>query len=284
MIFEYRRLLSEVWYANQMFWVLNLLVQSLSLAFLWTDLSDVSYMLVVASVNIVANFALLILMLKTKKRTLQNRRPEFNLMGESPARLRRPLVDDQSSSNNGPYFNVNFKRKVVNNSEYTLQITTSDENYKSYKITKQFQDFKRLQTIVEQVAIKQNALFSNSAKIEADHYMMTRQQFTVKAPVLDDVKKSFVGQDDTRNLMALFESLEKFTDEITSNKLFWVSDVLNFFNIPQDSPLSHQLIAEHEKHLKQVFSLDDRKSVTRPERRKSYAGKDEMDDEIEEEK
>lgn len=132
--------------------------------------------------------------------------------------------------------------------------------------------------------MKQNALFSNSAKIEADHYMMTRQQFTVKAPVLDDVKKSFVGQDDTRNLMALFESLEKFTDEITSNKLFWVSDVLNFFNIPQDSPLSRQLIAEHEKHLKQMFSLDDRKSVTGPERRKSYAGKDDMDDEIEEEK
>lgn len=223
-------------------------------------------------------------MLKTKKRTLQNRRPEFNLMGESPARLRRPLVDDQSSSNNGAYFRVNFKRKVVNNSEYTLQITTSDDNYKSYKITKQFQDFKRLQTIVEQVAMKQNALFSSSAKIESDHYMMTRQQFNVKAPVLDDVKKSFVVQDETKNLMTLFESLERFTNEITSNKLFWVSDVLDFFNIPQDSPLSRQLVAEHEKHLKQVFSLDDRKSETAKERRKSYAGKEEMDDEIEEEK
>jgi hypothetical protein len=30
MIYEYKRLLSEAWYANQMYWVLNLIIECLA--------------------------------------------------------------------------------------------------------------------------------------------------------------------------------------------------------------------------------------------------------------
>ena len=132
---------------------------------------------------------------------------------------------------------------------------------------------------MDQVATKQNALLQNSARLESDHYMMAMQTYTVKAPVLEDVRKSYVGQDDAKNFMALFDSLERFIDEITSNKLFWVSEVLSFFNIPSDSSLARQLTAEHEKHVKQVFSLEERNSMQGAVRRHSYS-EDEIVEEV----
>lgn len=76
--------------------------------------------------------------------------------------------------------------------------------------------------------------------------------------------------------MALFDSLEKFTDEVTSNKLFWVPDIFAFFNVPPE--LSRQLTLEHEKHLKQVFNIETRPSVTE-QRAMSYSGDDEIEEE-----
>lgn len=195
MAFEYRRLLSEVWYANQLFWVLNLLLQTLSLSLLYNEAKDVSYIVAVNGVNITANLILVILMLKTEKRTLQNRRPEYNFLGDTPTQKRRALIEDASSSSpKGPFFRVKIKRQIQGNAYYTLQITCSDETSSSYKITKQYEDFRRLQTTLEQVAAKQNSLFQNSAKLEysESHYMMQRPTFAVRAPVLDDAKKSFV--------------------------------------------------------------------------------------------
>ena len=282
MTFEYRRLLSEVWYANQMFWVLNLILQILSVVLLTQHDSkkNLPY-IIVSSFNIAANLILVVLMLKTERRTLKNRRPEYNLLGDTPTKQRRALVDESSGvSNKGPYFRVKFKRQVVDNAYYTLQIATSDMNMNSYKITKQYPDFRRLQKIVEEVSKKQNTLFQNQAKIliPDSHYMMQRAQtFTVKAPVLEDLKQSFaVSQNDTKNLVALFDNLERFTDEITSNKLFWVPDVFAFFNVPPE--LSRQLSDEHEKHLKQVFQIDSRKSMT-DQRAMSYS-EDDIEEEI----
>jgi hypothetical protein len=91
---EYRRLLSEVWYANQMFWVLNLLFSILSIWLLYDVRPEAPYMYSVAIVNISANLVLVILMLKTERRTLKNRRPEYNLLGDTPEKKRRVLVED----------------------------------------------------------------------------------------------------------------------------------------------------------------------------------------------
>lgn len=43
----------------------------------------------VVIVNLAANLSLVILMLKTEKRTLKNRRPEYDLLNNTPQQKRR---------------------------------------------------------------------------------------------------------------------------------------------------------------------------------------------------
>lgn len=103
-------------------------------------------MLVIACINISANLALVVLMCKTEKRTLQNRRPEYDLLQNSPGSKRRLLVDDAYSpaAVNGPFIKVKFKRKLVNQTYFTLRITTHSEKFGSYTVNKQYKDFEEL--------------------------------------------------------------------------------------------------------------------------------------------
>jgi len=75
MMFEYKRLLSEAWYSNQLFWVMNLTLEILTVAILLDDYTRAPTMMGMACLNISGNLILVILMLKTERRTLQNRRP-----------------------------------------------------------------------------------------------------------------------------------------------------------------------------------------------------------------
>jgi hypothetical protein len=52
-----------------------------------------------------------------------------------------------------------MKRKLVNSSFFSLNVTTHDEILQSFKITKTYKDFEELQKVVNQVANKQNAFF-----------------------------------------------------------------------------------------------------------------------------
>jgi hypothetical protein len=81
--------------------------------------------------------------------------------------------------------------------------------------------------MVIQVANKQNAFFQNYAGFDE----VARNAFSVKPPVIQDIKKSFLGeglaqQAETENLIKLIDTLEKFTSNVVNNKLFWVTDVL----------------------------------------------------------
>ena len=64
-IFEYNRLHSEAWYANKMFWVLNLIVIILTVGFLWSDFRRNYYMLFSAVANFVVNTILVVFMFNT---------------------------------------------------------------------------------------------------------------------------------------------------------------------------------------------------------------------------
>ena len=75
MIFEYRRLLSEAWYSHQLYWVLNLTIECVSVLLLIESYVKSPLMLSIACINIFANLCLVVLMFKTERRTLQNRRP-----------------------------------------------------------------------------------------------------------------------------------------------------------------------------------------------------------------
>ena len=86
-------------------------------------------------------------------------------------------------------------------------------------------------------------------------------------------------------MIALIDGLERFCEEIVTNKLFWVNEVLSFFNISAGTPLSTQLLAEHDKYVQSICAPD-RRTVDKA-LRGSYANYEDMikaDDEIEEEK
>lgn len=74
MLFEYQRLLSEAWYANQLFWTLNLLAVIVTIAVLRKEIINSVFMLCTASFNFAVNSTLVVLMFKTERRTLYNRR------------------------------------------------------------------------------------------------------------------------------------------------------------------------------------------------------------------
>lgn len=147
-------------------------------------------MLTVVVVNLAANLSLVILMLKTEKRTLQNRRPQYDLLNNTPQQKRR-TVDEQNQGARGPFIRVKFNRKLVNKTFFSLIIKTHDETLSSFKISKSYQDFEELQRVVKQVANKQNAFFQNAASF--DNEQLTKAAFIVKAPTLENVKKSFLG-------------------------------------------------------------------------------------------
>ena len=76
MAFEYVRRLSEEWYANQLFWCLNFLVEVITFLVLIGSYKTSAIMMTLAIFNMAGNLALIILMFRTEKRTLENRRPE----------------------------------------------------------------------------------------------------------------------------------------------------------------------------------------------------------------
>jgi len=78
MVFEYQRRLSEEWYANQLFWCLNFIIEVVTFLVLIGDYKKDPTMMAVAIINMTGNLVLIIFMIRTERRTLENRRPETN--------------------------------------------------------------------------------------------------------------------------------------------------------------------------------------------------------------
>lgn len=78
MVYEYRRRLSEEWYANQLFWCLNFLIEVITFLVLVTDYAKDPTMMTISITNMIGNLILIVLMIKTERRTIENRRPEVN--------------------------------------------------------------------------------------------------------------------------------------------------------------------------------------------------------------
>ena len=79
-------------------------------------------------------------------------------------------------------------------------------------------------------------------------------------------------------MIALIDSLEKFTNEITQNQVYWVEPVLSFFNIKASSYEGSQLIAQRAKYIQ---SLGIKSTANSTMHRGSYTNKEDF--EIEEE-
>jgi hypothetical protein len=73
LVYEYNKRLSEAWYAHQLFWLSNMFLEFLTMSIYHKKISamDKTFMII----EIVANFVLIILMFKTKRRDFLNLRP-----------------------------------------------------------------------------------------------------------------------------------------------------------------------------------------------------------------
>jgi len=78
MVFEYKRSLSEAWYSNQMFWSLNLLFQIVTVGVCHEFYTNNPFMITSCSFNIALNLMLVVLMLRTERRTVRNKRPHVD--------------------------------------------------------------------------------------------------------------------------------------------------------------------------------------------------------------
>ena len=76
MVFEYVRRLSEEWYANQLFWCLNFIIEVITFLVLIGSYGKDATMVTLAIFNMLGNLALIVLMVKTERRTMVNLRPE----------------------------------------------------------------------------------------------------------------------------------------------------------------------------------------------------------------
>ena len=70
--FEYRRLLSEIWYATKMFWVLNCIAECLVVGFLNETYFQNSLMITAAVCNVSINVFFIVLIITTEKRAENN--------------------------------------------------------------------------------------------------------------------------------------------------------------------------------------------------------------------
>ena len=113
MEYEYRRRLSEEWYANQLFWCLNFLIEVITFLVLVKSYTQDPTMMVVSIINMLGNLILIILMVRTERRTMENRRPEasdnINVLLLSNDMNRRR----SSRSIEGPYIRAKFYDKVI---------------------------------------------------------------------------------------------------------------------------------------------------------------------------
>lgn len=116
MIYEYQRLLSEAWYANQLFWALTLLIELVDFFVLMDDYLSSPLMLVGMFCNLIGLTCLVVMMFFTEKRTLLNMRPQVGteevLLPEEGQRS-LSKTSSMASNQNGPFIFVRFQEKCI---------------------------------------------------------------------------------------------------------------------------------------------------------------------------
>ena len=120
MLFEYQRLLSEAWYANQLFWVLNLIAVCVTIGVLRKEIVNSVFMLCTATFNFAVNTTLVVLMLKTERRTLYNRRlniEEEYLMSNMNASI---VFDATPRNSQQATLSAKFQEKAITQNKQTF--------------------------------------------------------------------------------------------------------------------------------------------------------------------
>mmetsp|Transcript_34813 Transcript_34813/g.45820 ORF Transcript_34813/g.45820 Transcript_34813/m.45820 type:complete len:160 (+) Transcript_34813:469-948(+) len=159
MVYEYQRRLSEEWYANQLFWCLNFVFEVITFLVLVSDYLQDAVMMTLSIINMAGNLVLIILMVKTERRTLDMPRPEPNdnlnilLSNEQNNRRRSALLAEGTA-----YISVRFQDKFFQGKEgvnlFQFRVNTHRADQSEIKVTKKYSDFMALQDMVNEQAMK----------------------------------------------------------------------------------------------------------------------------------
>mmetsp|Transcript_37198 Transcript_37198/g.45435 ORF Transcript_37198/g.45435 Transcript_37198/m.45435 type:complete len:160 (-) Transcript_37198:1967-2446(-) len=159
MVYEYQRRLSEEWYANQLFWCLNFVFEVITFLVLVSDYLQDAVMMTLSIINMAGNLVLIILMVKTERRTLDMPRPEPNdnlnilLSNEQYNRRRSALLAEGTA-----YISVRFQDKFFQGKEgvnlFQFRVNTHRADQSEIKVTKKYSDFMALQDMVNEQAMK----------------------------------------------------------------------------------------------------------------------------------
>lgn len=244
------------------------------------------------------NLSLIVLMLRTEKRTLDNRRPEASdqlnvlLLSTDPGQRRKSSAD-----RSGPFIRVRFYDKVIQGREginlFQFRVTTHDAEIGELKLTKKYAEFQQLQNLVSEHAAKQSDVFgepslgagrrdthlssntTNGVKVKhTGSYSASGAPHSV--PRLEDLfgsiseRSGYVHSD---AVVSFIKNLERFCNEVADNKLFWTHDIISFFGIPEHGAIRATFEREREAYSRSL-SKDGLGSIRGEARRQSYVNFD----------
>ena len=130
-----------------MFWCLNFLIEVITFLVLVTDYAKDPTMMAISITNMIGNLVLIVLMIKTERRTIENRRPEANdnlntlLLSNEPTSRRR----NGSENIEGPFIRAKFSDKVIQGREgvnlFQFRVNTHGKDQAEIKLTMKYSDF-----------------------------------------------------------------------------------------------------------------------------------------------
>ena len=112
-----------------------------------------AFMMTLCIIDMCGNLVLIILMVRTERRTLDNRRPEA-YDGLNVLMLSNEPVRRRTASIEGPFISVKFYDKVIQGQEgvnlFQFRVSTHSKNQSEIKLTKKYSDFLNLQELVNE--------------------------------------------------------------------------------------------------------------------------------------
>lgn len=119
LVYLYRKGLSEFWYSHKMFWILNTLLTLITTFQQSFAVQDPSAFIIVCRVILILlNISLLVLMIKTKARTVEQPRPGIRVTSEGDIFIDPAEKFRRKTS----YSKVNFKSLYKSKSQVKSQI------------------------------------------------------------------------------------------------------------------------------------------------------------------
>jgi len=253
--YEYKKSLSEAIYSHQIFWTLNLIILIIVTSLQFETIGLVNEIFQVF--QIILNFFLCILMVMTKRRTVEKPRPRNHLYDSVVEPLRNTTSSKNKSaskeSQRGMEIEIKmgkrfFEQEGVLVFEFCIRIK---EKGVDYKVQKTYNQFIELDEFIKQEFIPSKYPLIISKKDFVPTLQKEYLSHQTPKNLRTDKKSnssllSFTGHTD-KIFINWVENLESFLKAILSNRLFHCREILNFCKIPEE--LQSQFLSERSAFL-----------------------------------